>query len=261
VHAAEGGLLPFEDAQIRLARATANFGGQLGRVAKLLDGNAHRMQPLGQIHGSRVGERLLQLLRAAGDPRVDGPSPTLLTLPRRPRGFRFRQLVSQRRQPLRHSTHVSKGQIVGQLAPNVVALLGHGNRHAAQWITVLAPGAVQLVDQVEQHVELAHRTQAAGDFPQPPVELVGDVRIDLQNRNQFAQPPRRDAGAVDHADLSLLESAQDAVEALEARVEKVGSVGDDGHGGNRHYTGILESFQPPAVSSRPENPGKRLAES
>ena len=71
---------------------------------------------------------------------------------------------------------------------------------------------MQLVDQDEQHVELADGAETRGDLPETPAELARHGAVELQHRQQLAQAPGGDAGLVQRAHVALLDGLEHACE-------------------------------------------------
>ena len=75
VQPAEHLLHPFQGAQFLRALQAARLDVELEAVAQLLERDARRVQPLGQIHGAGLVDRLAQRERPAADARVERPQP------------------------------------------------------------------------------------------------------------------------------------------------------------------------------------------
>jgi hypothetical protein len=67
-------------------------------------------------------------------------------------------------------------------------------------------GFLQLADHEAQDVELAHGAEASGDFPEPTVELVRDVSVELEHGQQLAQAPGGDTGLVDGVNVAFFDT-------------------------------------------------------
>jgi hypothetical protein len=86
---------------------------------------------------------------------------------------------------------------------------------------------VQLVDQDQEHVELANRSETSRDLPQPAIELSRDVPGELQHRHELAQVPRRHARAVESGHVAGFERGERARETIDAAPQQKGTI--DGH--------------------------------
>jgi hypothetical protein len=77
-----------------------------------------------------------------------------------------------------------------------------------------------LLDQDEQHVELAHGSETSRDFAQPPDELSRDDVVELKHRHELAKAARRHARAMERRDVALFESGQRARQTIEPASEQ-----------------------------------------
>jgi hypothetical protein len=79
---------------------------------------------------------------------------------------------------------------------------------------------VQLVNQQEQNIQLSNRTESRGHTTKPAVEFRRDVVVELEDRQELAEAPRRDTRAMQRGDIAVLHALQDARETIESRLEQ-----------------------------------------
>ena len=108
------------------------------------------------------------------------------------------------------------GRRVRHAFSRVVAIFRDADADAADRAMPAAAGHVQLVDQEQQHVELADGAEARRHFPQPPAKLASFLGVELEHRQQLAEPARGDACAVEPTHVALLHGVQLAGELVEA---------------------------------------------
>ena len=94
---------------------------------------------------------------------------------------------------------------------------------------------MQLVNQDEQHVELANGAETIRHAAEPAAQLSRHVVVELEHRHELAQPARRDPRGVQHPGVAAFESTERAVEPFEVCAQQFRAGGDDGHGEKRHY--------------------------
>jgi hypothetical protein len=75
---------------------------------------------------------------------------------------------------------------------------------------------VELIDEVRQNIQLAHRAELFRDVPKPSIQLPSRRAIKREQRKQFAKSPRCDASAVQRLDAAQLHIGQPARERIES---------------------------------------------
>ena len=235
VHPSQHVLLTLQDTQRRRGAACGRLERELQRVAELLQLDPDEMETLGQIQGAGIANRRVETLGATRHARIDHPPPLLRPAGRRAASVSRPQFLDRRGQALGQTPHLPDRQILLELLARLVALLRHGDGKPAERVAVLRARLVQLVYREEQDIELPDGAEPLRHLPQAADEFTRRVRAELQQRDQFSQPPRRHARRVEHVDIATFESVERAIEPLEVVAQQCGSAGDDRHGEKRHY--------------------------
>ena len=87
-----------------------------------------------------------------------------------------------------------------------------------------------LINQMKEDIQLSRRTQLSRDCSQLTVELPAALVIEGEERNEFAESPRRNAHAVQRADAALLDVVQLACKCREPLLKCVGGCSDHAQG-------------------------------
>jgi hypothetical protein len=88
---------------------------------------------------------------------------------------------------------------------------------------------VQLVDQHEQHIELAHGAEPRRHLAKPARQLARRAVFELQHRNQLAQTSRGHARLMQGADVTLLHRVEHAGKLIHAFCEQFRAGRGNGH--------------------------------
>ena len=89
---------------------------------------------------------------------------------------------------------------------------------------------MQLVNQDEQHVELANGAETIRHAAQPAAQLARHVVVELEHRHELAQPARRHAHAMERGDVAGFQAIERARETLDAFAQHFRSFRGLGHG-------------------------------
>jgi hypothetical protein len=93
--------------------------------------------------------------------------------------------------------------------------------HTQQRRQVMTARFMQLVYQEEQNVGFTNTSEAARHFSQAARQLPRRRLVELEDRQQFAEPPRRDSRAVDGADFARFDAVQRPDQPVEAGFEQI----------------------------------------
>jgi uncharacterized protein YggE len=119
----------------------------------------------------------------------------------------------------RHALQVVHWQTIRQFLSRLVTRLGDDGADACQGVGVRGIGVTKLVDEQQQHVQFAHRAEAAGDASQAAIQLARGVGVELQHRHDLAQTARRHPGAMQRAHIALIDAREHSGKAVEAGFE------------------------------------------
>jgi hypothetical protein len=86
---------------------------------------------------------------------------------------------------------------------------------------------VQLVNQNQQHVELADSSETICDLAEAATDLFRGVSFQLQHRHELAQTPRGDARSMQRRNIAFFERGQRTGQTIDRTSKEVGTI--DGH--------------------------------
>jgi hypothetical protein len=92
---------------------------------------------------------------------------------------------------------------------------------------------MQLVDQQEENIELAHSAQAPRHLSQPAIKFSAGVSWQLEHRNQLAHPSRCDPNPMKGRHISTFQPVEASRKVVQPRFQQFDDAVDDRHGGRR----------------------------
>jgi hypothetical protein len=126
-------------------------------------------------------------------------------------------------QATRDLLHLLRRKSRVELLARRFAFLFNRQSHRLQRVSGIPAIAMKLLDEADQHVDVADCAKPLGDHPEPSVELARRVRVEAQDREQFAKTTRRHASAVKRLDITLVKPfrfvRKDADEFMEHGVQ------------------------------------------
>jgi hypothetical protein len=228
VHAAEHVLAALQRFQVGAALCTCQFSRQFNAVPQFLHRDADGMQTLRQVHCAGIGDRRRQPRGAACHLRVHRQAPGACRRSGR-RGFGHPKLLANPVELVSEAPQTLDRQPRGHSLTGVVAILRDANADPPDGAAPPAAGNMQLVDQQQQHVQLAHGAQPGRDFSQPTAELVSLGAVELEHRKQLAKAARGDPDAMERARVAVLHGIQIPRELVNALLQDFGSCARNGH--------------------------------
>ncbi len=196
-HVAEQALNVLQLPQVRAVAGAIGFDRHFEPVSQFLQRNAHLVQALGKIDAAGFGDRFLECTCTVRDPRVDGPPPLPIDGPIR-RAVLFvsgLELFGDRVELPHQSREIARCR-PGRKTPLYLCATGAQNIAEAplrRGHRVRDPA----VQDGKDRVELARAAKAARDLAETLAQLLCPAPLELQQRQQLAQAPRRDARTVD----------------------------------------------------------------
>ena len=82
---------------------------------------------------------------------------------------------------------------------------------------------MQLVNQDQERVQLPDGSEARSDFAQPTGQATRAIRLELEQRQDTAQPARRDTRLMQGNHVALFESGERARQSAQTFLEQLGS--------------------------------------
>jgi hypothetical protein len=180
------------------------------------------VQPFGEIHGCGVNQRGAEPFCATRHARIDGPRgassapwPAFASSI----GFALAERLHDVIELARRALEVFGRQPFGEILPRFVPPFRCDGGGARQRVRMFGMRTTELADEREHDVELADVAEAPRDFSEAAAQLSGDAGVELQNRDDLAQPPRRDARPVQRTFITLFDAGKHAREPVEAGFE------------------------------------------
>lgn len=213
-----------ERAQIGAGALTGRLGGHFDRIAQLLQRDTNAMQPLGQIDGAGIAHRRGEVRGSRRYSCVDRPAPCLRGDLAGSLVFWIRQAIENPGEAAGRAPRLVERQRRRQMAARVVARFRDRDRGASKCLGVLAARNAELINQQHEHVEFPDRAKSPGHLAQAPAELSRDVRVELKQRNQFAQTPARHASLVKRAHVPFRCTIDGGCKTVEMLTEQLQAV-------------------------------------
>jgi hypothetical protein len=135
--------------------------------------------------------------------------------------FSETKLVQHTAELAGRSPHFGRRQMIEETLPRVFSPFRDGRSYTSQGVMVNGLRLLQLVDQRQHHVKLAHRPEPFRHLSKSAAQLPRRFRIEVEHGYQLPQAPRCDAGAVERAFVTAFHAGKDASEAAETVFEEV----------------------------------------
>jgi hypothetical protein len=193
VHLAEDTLNLLQLPEVGMIPQPLGFDGHLEAVAQLLEAKTHLVQPFSEVHGSGLFKRLLEGAGAVGHACLDRPPPF-------PFGGAARailiggELAANGLELPADSTKVIHNGLGDESGARLLAFGAQFRTEPA--LHLRCAGGEIGVEQRQEDVQLACWGEAARDLPEPFAQFLSEMPLELQERQDLAEPARRHAGAM-----------------------------------------------------------------
>jgi len=206
---------------------------QFRRVSQFLEGDAHVVQPFRHIERSRHLNRPLDPGRPTREPRIQRPEPDPLRAnPIVGTSFCVRRLIGAHGslEPVHQPFEFPGGQFGGKPFACGISRVTDSLAQQSERRQRIPTVPAEIVNQTDQHVQLAHDTQLLGHPSQLTIEFPTGRSIQLKKREKLAKSPRGDAHAVqriDTAPFDVTEFARERSEPLPKQIDRLVSAAQE----------------------------------